>query len=90
MHIKERRRGGGEGGIWRSLREEERKADYGAMVQSSQQHVAPCVKVVEWGFGTRGLGILAAFWAGIPKGFIVRTMNNSWTLLLWVVESDQT
>ena len=26
------------------------------MVQPSQQHVAPCVKVVEWGFGTRGLG----------------------------------
>ena len=28
-------------------------ADYGGMVQPSQQHVAPCVKVVEWGLGTR-------------------------------------
>ena len=39
---------------------------YGGMVQPSQKHVAPCVKVVEWGFGTRGLRILAAFWAEIP------------------------
>ena len=36
------------------------------MVQTNQQHVAPCVQVVEWGLGTRGLGMLAAFWAGIP------------------------
>ena len=36
------------------------------MVQPSQQHVAPCVNVVEWGFSTRGLRMLAAFWAGIP------------------------
>ena len=35
-------------------------------MQPSQQHVAPCVKVVEWEFGTRGLRLLAAFWAGIP------------------------
>jgi len=41
-------------------------ADYGGMVQSSQEHVAPCVKVVEWGFGTRALRMLAGFWAGIP------------------------
>ena len=46
--------------------EEKGNADYGGMVQLSQQHVAPCVKVVEWGFGTRGLRMLAAFWAGIP------------------------
>ena len=36
------------------------------MVQPSRQHVAPCVKVVEWRLGTRGLGMLAAFWAAIP------------------------
>ena len=42
-----------------------RNADYGGMVQPSQQHVALCVKGVEWGFGTRGLRMLA-FWAGIP------------------------
>ena len=29
-------------------------------------HIASCVKVVEWRLGTRGLGMLAAFWAGIP------------------------
>ena len=45
--------------------EEEGKADYGGMVQPSQQHVAPCVKVVERGFGTRGLRMLAGFWAGL-------------------------
>ena len=27
------------------------------MVQPSQQHVAPCVKLVKWGFGTRGAKI---------------------------------
>ena len=34
--------------------EEEGNADYGGMVQTSQHHVAPYVKVVEWGFDTRG------------------------------------
>ena len=62
MHIRERRKGE-YGGV---CGEEEGNADYGGMVQSSQQHVAPCVKVVEWGFGTRGLRMMAAFWAGIP------------------------
>ena len=33
--------------------EEDGNADYGGMVLPSQQHVAPCVKGVEWGFGTR-------------------------------------
>ena len=41
--------------------EEERNADYGGMVQLSQQHVTPCVKGVDWGFGTRGLRMMAAF-----------------------------
>ena len=36
------------------------------MVQPSQQHVAPYVKGVEEGLGTRGLRMMAAFWAGIP------------------------
>ena len=40
--------------------------DYGGMVQPSQQHASPCVKGVEWGFGTSGLGMLAVFWADIP------------------------
>ena len=31
----------------------------------SQQLVAPCVKGVEWGLGTRGLRMVAAFWIGI-------------------------
>ena len=34
--------------------EEEGNANYGEMMQPNQQHVALCVKVVEWGFGTRG------------------------------------
>ena len=29
-------------------------SDYGGMVRPSQQHVAPCVKMSEWGFSTRG------------------------------------
>ena len=40
-------------------------ADYRGMVQPSQQHVAPCVKGVEWGLGTKGLRMVAAFWAYI-------------------------
>ena len=40
------REGGGEGGVWKNLREEEGNADYGGMVEPSQEHVAPCVK---WG-----------------------------------------
>ena len=35
------------GGIWG---EEEGNADYGGMLQPSQQRVAPCVKGVEWGW----------------------------------------
>ena len=35
------------------------------MMQPSQQHVAPCVKGVEWVLATRGLRIVAAFWARI-------------------------
>ena len=34
--------------------EEEGNTGYGGMVQPNQQHVAPCVKMVKWGFGTRG------------------------------------
>ena len=45
---------------------EDGNADYGGMVQSSQQHVALCVKGVRWGLGTRVLRMMAKFWAGIP------------------------
>ena len=41
-------------------------ADYGGMVQPSEQHVALCVTGAEWGMVTRGLRMVAAFWAGIP------------------------
>ena len=59
----ERREVKGEyGGIWV---EEAGNADYGDMMQPSQQHVAPCVKGVGWGLDTRGLRMMAAFWAGI-------------------------
>ena len=36
---------------------EEVNADYGGLVQPSQQDVAPCVKGVEWGLDTRGLKV---------------------------------
>ena len=45
---------------------EEGNANYRRMVQLSQQHVAPCLKRVEWGLGTKGLRMVVAFWAGIP------------------------
>ena len=45
--------------------EKEGNTDYGGMVKPSQQHVAPCVKGVEWGLSTRGLRIEAGFRAGI-------------------------
>ena len=35
-------------------------------MQPSQQHVASCVKGVEWGLGTRGLGMVAASSAHLP------------------------
>ena len=53
-------------GIWRILRGGGEECWLREMVQPSQQHVAPSVKVVEWGFGTIGLRMVAAFWAGIP------------------------
>ena len=56
-------RGEGEYG---AISGEEGNADYVGMVQPSQQHVAPCVKVVEWGLDTRGLRIVVSFWVGIP------------------------
>ena len=38
----------GEGGVWKSFKG---NADYGGMVQASQQHVAPCVKRGSVGIG---------------------------------------
>ena len=37
----------------------------GRTVGGVLKHVAPCVKVVDWGLGTTGLGMLAMFWVGI-------------------------
>ena len=62
-----RRRGGEVKGEYEKL---EGNADNGGMVQPIQQRVAPCVKGVEWGLDTRGLRIVAAFWAGIPVSSI--------------------
>ena len=58
-----RKGGKNRGKVKREL--EERNADYGGRMQPSKQHIALCVKKVEWGLGTRGLGMVAAFWAGI-------------------------
>ena len=43
------------------------------MLQPSQQHVALCVKGVEWGLGTRGLRMVVAFWAGISVSSAIGT-----------------
>ena len=55
MHVRE----GGEeefmGEHGRMWGEEEGNVDYGGMVQPNQEHVAPCVKGVEWGLSTRCL-----------------------------------
>ena len=61
-HKEEKERGEVKGEYGGVCGEEDGKADYGGMVQPSQQHVASCVKMVEWGLGTRGLIIVAAFW----------------------------
>ena len=50
----------------RIRREEEGNADYGIIVQPSQQHVAPCVIGVEWRLGTRSFRMVVAFLAVIP------------------------
>ena len=47
MHEGTEGEGVGEGEYGGILREQERNADYGGMVQGSQQHVAPCVKGVQ-------------------------------------------
>ena len=44
----------------------EGNADYGGIVQQSQQHGTLWVKAVEWGLGTRGLRMVSAYWVGIP------------------------
>ena len=54
-------RGEVEGKYGRITGKEEGNADYRGMVQPSQKHVAPCVKGIEWGLGTRGLRIVAVF-----------------------------
>ena len=61
-----RKKRGDEEGAWKNLREEEGNSDYDGMVQLSQQHVAQCIKGVEWGLDTRDLRLVAACWAGFP------------------------
>ena len=58
MHERDGRGGGGEGGVWKNLVEEQDDADYGGMVQPSQQHVTSCLKGSS-GLGMRGLRIVA-------------------------------
>ena len=61
-----KKRGEALGEFGRIWGEDEGNADYGRMVQPSQQHVAPYVMGLEWGLGMGGLRIVAAFWANIP------------------------
>ena len=46
------------------MEEFERRRRRGMLTGYGATQSAPCVKVVEWGLGTRGLGMLAAFWVG--------------------------
>ena len=59
--------------VWRNLGKQDSAgwkegghADYEGMVLLGQQDVAPCVQVFEWGLCTKGLRMVAGFWAGIP------------------------
>ena len=45
----------------RERMEVEGNANYGGMMQPSQEHVAPCVKGVEWELGTTGFRMLESF-----------------------------
>ena len=66
------KRGQVKGEYGRILGEEKGNTDYGGMVQPSQQHIAPCVKEVEWGLGTRGLRMLCCDkWPGWKWPIIV-------------------
>ena len=67
-------------GVWRwrgSMKEFEGRwqenADYGRMVQSSQQYVALSVKVCWVGIGYERLRIEAAYWADIPVIIITQS-----------------
>ena len=53
--------------------EEEGNADYREMVQSSQQHIAPCVKGVEWGLKTRGLRLVSYSFAQHKHSIITKS-----------------
>ena len=59
-------RGGRRGGRLRETMEEFEWSRRREMEQPIQQHVAPCVKGVEWGLGTRGLRRVAGFSTSIP------------------------
>ena len=56
--------------------EEEGNADYGGVVQPSQQHVAPWVKLFKWEFATRGLGMLVTN-SGIQLDVAVVLMTSN-------------
>ena len=67
--------------------EEEGNADYGGMVQPSQQHVAPCVKGVWVGIGHERF-LVAVYnilfeLSGLRNVFFVHLMKIQPTFLYW-------
>jgi len=63
------------GGI---LGEGEENSDYGGMVKPSQQHVAPCVKGVEWGRGYIGGQRSPTLPSGHPSSRLIRHAGKRW------------
>ena len=57
MHVKKGKKGEVKGEYGRVVEEVEGNADYGVMVQPSQQHIASCMKGIELGLGARDLRI---------------------------------
>ena len=70
------------------MEEFEGSADCRGMVKPSQQHVAPCLKVVEWELGTRGLRLLLLFLTNFDLISLVhvtlskKALQNFFTLCL--------
>ena len=61
-------RGGRKGERWRGMEEFERRRRW--MVQPSQQHIAPCVKGVDWESGSRDLRIT-------PQTIVLRGLRRT-------------
>ena len=59
------------------MKEFEGNVDYSGMVQPSQQHIAPCVKGVEWGLGTTALKMFSILGRHPGRGYTSGDRRNS-------------